>query len=420
MSKTNTINSVLTVSSDHSHLFVWLAPLVWAVIVGGPLLLSFALGRPLQGAPLIGVALWLIALRLVRWLSPAARADTLMRQGRYLEALALCEQSLRITGGGAWTGVRRLVWLNRHTTILLALGQWDSALVAGVEAVTASPDPETIANCALALLRLNRYDEAGALARLALALTRERSVSALATLAAVMLARGMPAEAEALARAGLTDVDALLPLVHPMSHMTCLTTLARAQRRQGLREEADEALTEMRKIIHSNAVLRAMTLVEEADTLATPESELDDEEDRDMAVSGSSGEEHHAGEAHDGADLEARLARNQAFRLLTEAYDLAPYYTLWFLTQPNTLATLRDDPRLTPALALAREEYARVAVGAPDADAVAALLAMAQRNGRRRPARQANRVALSAQAITLAATLALLLLWMWRFFIISS
>ena len=397
MIRANAINSVLTVSRDRSHLFVWLAPLAWLAVVAAPLMLSFALQRPLGGAPLIGVAAWLVALRLARWLSPAARADTLMRQGRYVEALTLCEQSLSVRGDGAWTGARRLVWLNRHTTILLALGQWDAALAAALEALTVSPDPETIANCAHALLRLNRYDEAATAARLALALTRERSVSALATQAAVMLARGMPAEAEALARAGLTDVDALLPLVHPMSHMTCLTTLARAQRRQGLYDEAEETLVEIQKVARNNAVLRAMALVEEADTPLRADGES---KDLDGAVED--------------------LARNRAFRLLGEAYDLAPYYTLWFVSQPNTLAPLQDDPRLTPALAVAREEYARAAMAAPDADAVAPALAMAQRDGRRRPARQANRVATAAQAITLAATLVLLLLWMWRFFIIAS
>ncbi|HUY77411.1 MAG TPA: hypothetical protein VMV29_11615 [Ktedonobacterales bacterium] len=398
MSRTNAINSVLTVSRDRSRQFVWLAPLAWLAVVAAPLMLSFALQRPLGGAPLIGVAGWLVALRLARWLSPAARADGLMRQGRYVEALTLCEQSLRVTGDGAWTGARRLVWLNRRTTILLALGQWDAALDAALAALNVSPDPETIANCAHALLRLNRYEEAATAARLALSLTRERSVSALATLAAVMLARGMPAEAEALARAGLTDVDALLPLVHPMSHMTCLTTLARAQRRQGLYDEAEEALAEMQKVARNNTVLRAMALVEEADT-PTPITE-DDSKDLD--------------------GVEETLARNQAFRLLGEAYDLAPYYTLWFVSQPNTLALLQDDPRLNPALAVAREEYARAALAAPDAEAVAPTLEMAQRDGRRRPARQANRVATAAQAITLAATLVLLLLWMWRFFIIAS
>jgi len=397
MIRANAINSVLTVSRDRSHLFVWLAPLAWLAVVAAPLMLSFALQRPLGGAPLIGVAAWLVALRLARWLSPAARADTLMRQGRYVEALTLCEQSLSVTGDGAWTGARRLVWLNRHTTILLALGQWDAALDAALAALNVSPDPETIANCAHALLRLNRYDEAATAARLALALTRERSVSALATLAAIMLARGMPAEAEALARAGLTDVDALLPLVHPMSHMTCLTTLARAQRRQGLYEEAEVALVEMRKVARNNSVLRAMALAEEADTPHPTEydsKELDDAQETQM--------------------------RAEAFRLLGEAYDLAPYYTLWFITQPNTLTPLQDDPRLAPALAVAREEYARTALSAPHAETMAVALAMAQRDGRRRPARQANRVATAAQAVTLAATLVLLLLWMWRFFIIAS
>jgi hypothetical protein len=84
------------------------------------------------------------------------------------------------------------------------------------------------------------------------------------------------------------------------------------------------------------------------------------------------------------------------------------------------LARLQDDPRLAAPLTVTREEYARMAFAAPNAEAIAPALELAQRNGRRRPARQANRVATAAQAITLAATLILLLLWMWRFFIISS
>ncbi|SRR5579875_1462953 len=397
MSRASAINSVLTVSRDRSRLFAILAPLTWAVVVGLPMIVSFWLGRPLQGTPLLGVIAWLAFLRVARWLSPAARADALIRRGRYAEALSLCEQSLNVRGEGAWLGSRRLVWLNRHTTILLALGQWDTALDAALEAMRASPDPETIANCAQALLRLNRYDEAVQAARLALDLTRERSVNALATMASVMLARGMPAEAEALARAGLTDVGSLLPLAHPMSHMLCLTTLARAERAQKLLDEADARLAEMQKIARHNATLRAMALIEEAASSMLTQDEEGNVISQD--------------------DLTTRA---QVFKLLAEAYDIAPYYTLWYISQPGTFETVREDARLAPALKLAKEEYERLANTAPDAERVKQAVAVAQRNGRKRPARQANQAALGAQAITLAATLVLLLLWMWRFFIIAS
>ncbi|HLY30895.1 MAG TPA: hypothetical protein VKQ36_07685, partial [Ktedonobacterales bacterium] len=214
---------------------------------------------------------------------------------------------------------------------------------------------------------------------------------------AVMLARGMPAEAEALARAGLTDIDALTPLAHPMSHMLCLTTLARAERAQELLDDIDERLVDMQKIARRNSTLRAMALVEEADSL------LISQDNEGNVIT-----------------QDDQVTRSQVFRLLAEAYDLAPYYVLWYVRQPGTFAALQDDMRLAPALTLAEEEYAQLAHSAPDGLRVAAVLAMAQRTGKRRPARQSDQAALGAQAITLAATLVLLLLWMWRFFIASS
>ena len=108
-----TAPAVRLVITDGSSLVTRVAARSWAGRVLAPLLLSIALDAPLSGAPLIGVALWLILLRVARWLSPAARADTLVRQGRYAEALAMCDQSLDVTGAGAGVGRRRLGWCGR-------------------------------------------------------------------------------------------------------------------------------------------------------------------------------------------------------------------------------------------------------------------------------------------------------------------
>ncbi|MEO7001662.1 MAG: hypothetical protein ABI274_07715, partial [Ktedonobacterales bacterium] len=313
--------------------------------------------------------------------------DRLMKRGHYVEALTLCDESLRITGEGAWTGARRLVWLNRRAQALLALGHADEALAAALEAMEASPDPETIADCALALLRLNRYEKAADLARLALDLTRERSVLGNATLAAVMLERAMPAEAEALARAGRADLDALLPLVHIENRVACLTTLCRAERMQGHTDEERKLLAELRKVTRHNPVLQTQALLEEVDALAT--------------------------------DCSAELL-DWGFRAVDEAYLMAPHYTLWYVAQPRTLAALHADERFTLYAGLAREEFERFANEAPTVAEVRAAYEVAGRNGRRRPAPQSSREALQAQLFTLIGTLLLLIVWMWRFFLIGN
>ena len=186
---------------DYSHLFTRGLIGVWLLAVALPLVVSLLLGQPGGGIPLAGVVLWFALLRAARWLSPPVRADALMRRGKYAEALALCDQALAARDEGAWTGGRRLIWLNRRTSALLGAGRAGAALVTALEAMEVSADPETLGNCAMALVRLNRYDEAIAAARLALSLSRERSVVGNAALALALLARGLPAEAEALARA---------------------------------------------------------------------------------------------------------------------------------------------------------------------------------------------------------------------------
>src|SRR5262249_44691571 len=159
----------------------------WSLIVALPVFVSLAIGEQANGLPLLGVVLWFALVRVGRWLSPSARTDTLLRRGRYREALALCDKVLAVQGMGAWVGPRRRLWLNRRTVALTALGQADAALTSALEAVAISADPETLGNCALALLRLNRYDEASGAARLTLTLTRERSVIGNTVLACIKL-----------------------------------------------------------------------------------------------------------------------------------------------------------------------------------------------------------------------------------------
>ena len=377
----------LHVTGDKSHLFSRMLPLIWVGIVALPIVVSLAINRPFQGAPLAGVLIWLALLRLARRISPATRADRLMKHGRYEEALALCDESLEVTGEEAWSGSRRLVWLNRRTQALLATGRSDEALVAALAALDASPDPETLANCAFALLRLNRYEKAADMARLALNLTRERSVLGNTTLAGVMLARAMPAEAEALARAGRADLDTLLPLVHTENRVACLSMLCRAERRQEHAAEESKVLAELRRATRHNPVLQTQALLEEVDALAE--------------------------------DSSAELLE-WGFRALDEAYLVAPHYTLWYVAQPQTLAALRADERFTLYAGLAREEFERFASDAPTVAEVRAAYEVAQRNGRRRPAPQSSREALQAQLYTLAGTLLLLIAWMSRFFLFGN
>jgi tetratricopeptide (TPR) repeat protein len=373
---------------DASDLFTYGVLGAWLVIVALPLLVSLAAGNPAGGLPLAGVVLWFVLLRVARLLSPPARADALLKRGRPGEALGLCEEALAVSGSGAWMGPRRLVWLNRRPRALLALGREDEALAAALEALDVSADPETVGNCALALLRLNRYDEAAEAARLALSLTRERSVVSHAVLAQVMLARGRPAEAEALAQSGLADVRSLLPFVRPEHYSLCLGALRRALRSQGTHTPAGSPegrriarhLAELRAAGRSRG-LRAVALLEEADNLC------DDDGQRERVLS-----------------------------LLGEALQWDTPYTHWFLTQPGTLACLREDEAVGRLREVAAARLAGLAATAAGAEVVAALAA-AREHGRPAPARQASVVALGTQIVTLGGTLALLGLWAWRFFL---
>jgi tetratricopeptide (TPR) repeat protein len=370
---------------DRSQTFSVALVASWLLLVALPLMLSILFGQPVQGLPLVGVLFWFGLLRAAQWLSPAVRADKLLRKGRVAEALVICDQALAVKGSSAWSGTRRLVWLNRRTIALLELGRTDDALQAAIEAVALSPDPETLANMALVLLRLNRYEEATRAARLVIGLTRERSVLAHTVYAAVKLAQGMPAEAEALSRAGLVDVQALLPLVRPEHHVACLAVLARAERAQGEIEVAVALVQDMRRAAHHSPALRAVALIEEAETLDdTPEQ------------------------------------RDRAFALLTEAHARAPRYTQWYVTQPGTLSWLREDERLAQYTQEAATELMRLRAAAPDAGTVALALDLAEKDASARPGRQASRSAIALQVLTLAGTLLLLLWWTWRFFVLGG
>lgn len=370
------------VVTDSSGLFTVVAALSWVALVAAPLLLSIALDRSLQGAPLLGVILWLALLRVARWLSPAAHADSLARRGRYVEALALCDRSLAVTGAGAWVGRRRLVWLNRRVTALLGLGRYDQALLAAIEALESSPDPETIANCAVALLRLNRFAQATETARLVAQLTHERSVRANATLAWAMLARGQPAEAEAMAQVSLADIQALTPYVRRENHAASLSALCRSQRALGLNRSARATLARLRRVIRGAPALSAITLLEEAGFLA------------DDPVRA--------------AELVMRARVNDAA------------YTGWYLTQPDALDFLRETAGIAPLAAQAEAEIQRMSACAPDDSVFERLLRLLRSEARPRPPYLSSAAALATQIITLSATLALLLLWMWRFFISQS
>ncbi|MGH2515806.1 MAG: tetratricopeptide repeat protein [Ktedonobacterales bacterium] len=371
--------------SDQSQEFTVTLALIWGVVVALPLLLSAVLGQPLAGLPLLGVVAWMGILRVARWLSPAAHADALARRGRFAEALAMCDAALAIEGSNAWAGTRRLAWLNRRTTALLALGRIDEALVAALNALSACADPETVSNSAQALLLLNRYDEAADAGRLALALTRERSVNSHAVLAMVCLARGMPAEAEALAQAGRIDARSLLPLVRPEHYALCLAALSRALRVQGKWKLATHVANDLRDACKGRQALRAIALVEDADRLPNTEDN-----------------------------------RLNAFARLAAALEYSPSYVLWYVTQPCTLTALRGDARFATMEMKAAERAEKLAQRTPPLEDVMRALAAARADASPRPARQSSWRALVMQIATLSGTLALLVWWAWRFFLAGS
>ncbi len=370
---------------DSSRIFAAGLALSWLVLVALPLRLSLSHGDPLHGLPLLGVVLWIGLLRAARTLSPAAHADALLRRGRYDEALAICERALAVAGLGEWTGTRRLVWLNRRTSALLALGRGDGALTSALEALEISADPETLGHCALALLWLNRYDEAAAAARLALSLTRERSLTSNAVLAAVHLAQGRPAEAEAMAQAGRSDARALMPITHPERYALCIAALCRVGRQQGKNVAVEHYLDDLRQATGDLAQLRGIALVEEAEELAA-------------AASGQA----------------------EAFALLADAFDASPDYVEWYVSQPDTFRALRADPRYAHVHETAIARCADLAGKAPDGELVALVLATARLDAHARPAIQSSRTALAMQVLTLSGTLLMLIWWTWRFFLLST
>lgn len=369
------------VVTDSSGPFTIVAAASWVGLVLTPILVSVVLNQSGSGLPLLGVALWLALLRVSRWLSPKARTDALARRGRYTEALALCDTSLAVTGAGAWVGGRRLVWLNRRVQLLLNLGRFDEALLAAIDAMEAAPDPETIANCAVALLRLNRFTMAIETARLASLLTNERSVRANAALAWAMLASGSPAESEWLAQASLADIRDLAPYVRRENHIACLSALCASQRAQGLPHRAQVTLARLRRTARRGSEL-AVTLLEEAGFLTNE--------------------------------------RTRARELVDRAWELDPIYTGWYLSLPQSLGSLENMPTIAARAQHARNTIAEMNARTPDDEVLSTMLRVLGPVATPRPAYQASASALLTQVVTLGATLALLLLWMWRFFVSPS
>jgi tetratricopeptide (TPR) repeat protein len=367
---------------DRSRFFTIGLATSWFLVVALPIIISVRTGQPWAGLPLLGVVLWFGVLRLARALSPAVRADAEMKRGRYMAAAMRAERALAVRGPAAWTGARRLVWLNRCTTAYWMLGRADEALDTALEAVKISADPETLANCAVALLALNRYNEASDAARLAQSLSRERSISANAALAGSMLARGLPAEAEALAMSAFKDLQTLLPLARREHYVACLAVLCRAERVLKRKDAARQVFEVLRKATKDFPALQAYALVEEAERQATVDG-----------------------------------GRDHAFALLTGAFDANSDYVLWYFTQPESFRWMSDDPRYTRAITAADERESRLSTNAPSTEYVGQALADAQKIGHARPAPQSSRSALLAQLVTLAATLGVLGWWTWSFFI---
>lgn len=372
-------------TGDRSRIFTVGLAISWFLVVALPIIISVRLSQPVDGLPLLGVMVWYGGLRLARLLSPAVRADADMRRGDYEAAAERCQRALAIEGTSAWRGTRRLVWLNRYTTALWMLGRPDEALHAALEAITISSDPETLGNCAAALLALNRYAEASGAARLAQSLSRERSISANAALAGAMLARGLPAEAEALALAAFTDTQALLPLARREHYTACLAALCRSERALKREQAASQAFIVLQNAPKNIPALRALALVEEAERQTTDAEGCD-----------------------------------RAFAILNEAFDLNAPYVLWYFTQPDSFKWMRDDPRFLRTVAAADERETRLATSAVALEQVTLVLAQAQKTGHPRPAPQASRAALLAQILTLTATVAMLAWWTWSFFINGS
>ena len=201
----------------------------------------------------------------------------------------------------------------------------------------------------------------------------------------VMRARGLPAEAEALALAAFNDVQALLPLARREHYTACLAILCRAERILKRKDAGERAYAALQKAPGRIRALEALALVEDAER-----------------------QPHDAG------------GRDRAFALLTDAFERNAPYVLWYFTQPDSFAALRADPRCQRTITAADEREARLATSAPSSDTVALALALAEKEGHSRPAPQSSHAALYAQIATLTATLTLLIWWTWSFFIVGS
>jgi hypothetical protein len=379
---------------DRSRWYVFGLAASWVACVALPLGLSVLLNRFAYGLPLLGVGVWYVAMRAGRLASPPARCDRMLARGQFEQAAVLAERELTVTGRDAWHGTRRLAWLNRLSTALTGLGRYGAGLVLAAEALAAHPDPETLSNCAQCLLWLNRYDEAEEAARTALVLTRGRSVSANAVLATVALAKGQPAEAEAAARSGLNDVEALLPFVQPAHQAALLAALCRAERELDEVAQAEKHLRALRRTARRNPFLQAQALMEEADALASG----------------------------------AAPTRLAALERMARAAVLAPHYVCWYLSQPTTLFEVRGEAAYRAMLEAARANWlgalppaeAVAQAGAPSRIHIAVELAAAAERGYARPARHASWAGLVIQACALVGTLGLLVWWTWRFFLAGA
>ncbi len=369
---------------DQSRTFTLGMSALWIVLVAMPLLLSLLTRSSAGGLPAMGVLVWFGLLRLGRHLSPPVRVDRMLAHGNASGALALCDTALAVTGEHAWIGARRLIWLNRRTNALLRLGKPDIALAAALDALSASSDPETLANVALALLLLNRYEDALRAARLALQLTRNQSVLANGVLASVMLARRMPYEAEAQAKAGVADAKSLAFNVHPMHYALCLTAVCRAERMLGDKPVLERDLAHLSAQVKRDPFVAALANMEEVASLAT-----------------------------DGR-------RAEAFNQLIHVFTRDPSYVLWYVNQIDTLPQLRPDQRFAPFEQAASREHAALATSAPDDQTVDDALARAADLGCPAPAPQQSWAALAMQVVTLTGTLLLLVWWTWTFLLLGA
>ncbi len=118
---------------------------------------------------------------------------------------------------------------------------------------------------------------------------------------------------------------------------------------------------------------------------------------------------------------EAPAQRDYAFALLEQARKLSPQYVLWYLGQPDTLQGLYEDPRLPLYIATVKAALLEIpTVPAPSSTEITAALAATHRSASARPAPQSSQGALTAQILTLAGTVALLVWWAVHFYLTGT